>query len=163
MMRAAHGVAVVCAAGAAAAAIEDASGPPSLFAMRAVHWVVTAAALGYPLVFAPRYDLAFVGAWVAVMVTWAVFDNACVLSLLELAHPLREPDPRMRQLPWPWPAFLVLLGVVAFRLPSVPWCPDRAALLGALATYVAVHRMIFLSQAARTERTAAAAVGGTRG
>lgn len=145
-------VAVVCAAGTAAAAVEDASGPPSLFAMRAVHWVVTAAALGYPLLFASRYDLVYVGAWVAVMVTWAVFGNACILSLLELAHPSREPDPGMRLLPWPWPAFLVLLGVVAFRLPSVPWCPDRAMLFGALATYVAVHRLIFLSQASRTER-----------
>jgi hypothetical protein len=143
------GVAALIAVGTIAQAIENPAGPASLFALRAMHWSLTAAALGYPLVFAGRYDLVFVGLWVAVLATWAVCDNACVLSLVELAHPAATDAAEMRLLPWPWPAFVVLLLVVALRTPAVRRCPDKIMLFGALATYVAVHRRIYTSQTHR--------------
>ena len=150
-------LALVLGLGAAAQAAMDPSSPASLFALRALHWAVTIVSLAYPILFPAAYDVAFVTLWVVVFATWAACDNACVLSLVEARHPSANDDPAMRLLPVPWPAFAVLLLVVAARTPSVRWCPEKTALLGALAAYIGVHERIHRSEVRRHAATKAPA------
>lgn len=123
----------------------------ALFWIRVLHWSITLVGIGYPFVCGPAQDLWFISVWVAVMVSWAAFDNVCVVSLMEsrnMDSDMVSRDPTMFQLPMPWPAFLALY-IVVLRYSANLDCTDSVIMRTVFATYIVVHYMIYRSQQKR--------------